>query len=56
MREAPDGGARYDRKMRFLTGFAQAIEREIANRRQPALPRFPIEFVFGTHKQRLIEE
>jgi exodeoxyribonuclease-3 len=26
MREAPDGGARYDRKMRFLTGFARQVD------------------------------
>jgi len=27
MREAPDGGARYDRKMRFLTAFARQLTR-----------------------------
>lgn len=27
MREAPDGGARYERKMRFLRGFARQLER-----------------------------
>ncbi|WP_411269116.1 endonuclease/exonuclease/phosphatase family protein [Rhodococcus sp. MTM3W5.2] len=27
MREAPDGGARYERKMRFLNGFARQLTR-----------------------------